>query len=63
MGGLCFEVVLKHLTRLSRLKFYDLYVKPNSECEKIFGGLSIDLDCGRCLLHRSFLIAKKMRGT
>lgn len=39
IGGLCFPVGLKHLVRLSRLKFYNLYVKPYPECERIFGGV------------------------
>ncbi|CAL9078121.1 unnamed protein product [Musa acuminata var. zebrina] len=38
IGGLGFNVGLKHLVRLSRLKFYNLFVKPYPECEKIFGG-------------------------
>ncbi|KAG6533148.1 transcription termination factor MTERF15, mitochondrial-like isoform X1 [Zingiber officinale] len=38
-GGLGFNVGLKHLVRLSRHKFYNFFVKPYPECEKIFGGL------------------------
>ncbi|ONK67391.1 uncharacterized protein A4U43_C06F19680 [Asparagus officinalis] len=39
IGGLGFDVQFKHFVRLSRLKFYNLYVKPYPECEKIFGGV------------------------
>ncbi|WOK99681.1 transcription termination factor MTERF15, mitochondrial [Canna indica] len=39
IGGLGFDVGMKHLVRLSRLKFYNLFVKPYPECENIFGGL------------------------
>ncbi|GMH31562.1 hypothetical protein Nepgr_033406 [Nepenthes gracilis] len=35
--GLGFEVGLKDLIKPSTLKFYNLYVKPYPECEKIFG--------------------------
>ncbi|KAI4340157.1 hypothetical protein MLD38_025022 [Melastoma candidum] len=37
MGGLGDPVDLKGLIRLSTLKFYNLYVKPYPECERIFG--------------------------
>ncbi|KAK9126702.1 hypothetical protein Scep_015548 [Stephania cephalantha] len=36
-GGLGSEVGLRDLIKLSRLKFYNLYVKPYPECEKMFG--------------------------
>lgn len=39
IGGLGFEVGLMGLVRPSRLRFYNLFVKPYPECEKIFGGL------------------------
>ncbi|KAM0937503.1 putative transcription regulator mTERF family [Dioscorea sansibarensis] len=38
-AALGFEVGLKHLVKLSRRKFYNLFVKPYPECEEIFGGL------------------------
>ncbi|GFS40348.1 mitochondrial transcription termination factor family protein [Actinidia rufa] len=36
-SGLGDEVGLKRLIKLSRLRFYNLYVKPYPECEKMFG--------------------------
>lgn len=39
-GGLGFEVRLRNVIRLSRLRFYNLYVKPYSECEKMFSKYS-----------------------
>ncbi|XP_072973702.1 transcription termination factor MTERF15, mitochondrial [Typha angustifolia] len=39
IGGLGDEVGMDHIVKLSRLKFYNLFVKPYPECEKIFGGL------------------------
>ncbi|XVE84518.1 hypothetical protein DITRI_Ditri17bG0020100 [Diplodiscus trichospermus] len=36
-GALGFEVGLKSLIKPSRLRFYNLYVKPYPECEKMFG--------------------------
>lgn len=39
-GGLAYEVGLKGLIRPSRLRFYNLYVKPYPECEKMFGRFS-----------------------
>ncbi|XP_021291827.1 transcription termination factor MTERF15, mitochondrial [Herrania umbratica] len=36
-GALGFEIGLKSLIRPSRLRFYNLYVKPYPECEKMFG--------------------------
>ncbi|KAK9153978.1 hypothetical protein Sjap_001458 [Stephania japonica] len=35
-GGLGSEVGLRDLIKLSRLRFYNLYVKPYPECEKMF---------------------------
>uniref|UniRef100_A0A2P2KMC1 Uncharacterized protein n=1 Tax=Rhizophora mucronata TaxID=61149 RepID=A0A2P2KMC1_RHIMU len=42
-GGLGDEVGLKSLIKLSRLRFYNLYVKPYPECEKIYGRFSGDV--------------------
>uniref|UniRef100_A0A2N9HFL5 Transcription termination factor MTERF15, mitochondrial n=1 Tax=Fagus sylvatica TaxID=28930 RepID=A0A2N9HFL5_FAGSY len=39
-GGLGFELGLKDLIKPSRLRFYNLYVKPYPECEKMFGRFS-----------------------
>lgn len=36
-GALGFEVGLKSLIKPSRLRFYNLYVKPYPECEKMYG--------------------------
>ncbi|MBA0869801.1 hypothetical protein Goshw_003466 [Gossypium schwendimanii] len=36
-GALEFDVGLKSLIKPSRLRFYNLYVKPYPECEKMFG--------------------------
>ncbi|PRQ16356.1 putative transcription regulator mTERF family [Rosa chinensis] len=41
-GGLGCEVGLKGLIKPSRLRFYNLYVKPYPDCETIFGRLSGD---------------------
>ncbi|XP_020577176.1 transcription termination factor MTERF15, mitochondrial [Phalaenopsis equestris] len=38
-GALEMEVELKHFVRMSRREFYNFFVKPYPECEKIFGGL------------------------
>uniref|UniRef100_A0A368UJU2 Uncharacterized protein n=1 Tax=Glycine max TaxID=3847 RepID=A0A368UJU2_SOYBN len=38
-GAIGFEVGLKDLVMPSRLRFYNLYVKPYPECEKIYGRL------------------------
>ncbi|XP_077235671.1 mitochondrial transcription termination factor family protein [Tasmannia lanceolata] len=43
-GGLGFEVGLKGLVRPSTLRFYNLFVKPYPECEKIFGRLPRDVE-------------------
>ncbi|KAL6977729.1 hypothetical protein U1Q18_026518 [Sarracenia purpurea var. burkii] len=44
IGGLGDEVGLKGLIKLSRLKFYNLYVKPYPECEKIFSRFTGDVE-------------------
>lgn len=43
-GGLGCEVGLKDLIKPSRLNFYNLYVKPYPECEKMFGRFAGDHD-------------------
>lgn len=40
IGGLGRELGLKEIIRPSKLRFYNLYVKPYPECENIFGKLS-----------------------
>ncbi|KAM1098395.1 hypothetical protein ACFX2J_015557 [Malus domestica] len=42
-GGLGYEVGLRGLIRPSRLRFYNLYVKPYPDCEKMFGRFSGDV--------------------
>lgn len=42
-GALGFEVGLKDLIKPTRLRFYNLYVKPYPECEKIYGRFSGNL--------------------
>ncbi|MCI20105.1 hypothetical protein A2U01_0041266, partial [Trifolium medium] len=39
-GAIGFEVRLKDLIKPTRLRFYNLYVKPYPECEKIYGRFS-----------------------
>ncbi|XP_062203317.1 transcription termination factor MTERF15, mitochondrial-like [Phragmites australis] len=39
VGGLGDPVEMKHYVRLSRRRFYNMFVKPYPECERIFGGL------------------------
>ncbi|KAL6842108.1 hypothetical protein ACP4OV_028087 [Aristida adscensionis] len=39
VGGLGDPVEMKHYVRLSRRRFYDMFVKPYPECQRIFGGL------------------------
>ncbi|XP_027363000.1 transcription termination factor MTERF15, mitochondrial [Abrus precatorius] len=46
-GAIGFEVGLKDLIKPSRLRFYNLYVKPYPECEKIYGRFSGDLQVKR----------------
>ncbi|XP_057805004.1 transcription termination factor MTERF15, mitochondrial isoform X2 [Salvia miltiorrhiza] len=36
-GGLGDEVGLRKLVKMSRLRFYNMYVKPYPDCEKIYG--------------------------
>ncbi|KAF5477196.1 hypothetical protein F2P56_003863 [Juglans regia] len=43
-GGLHFEVGLRDLIKPSRLRFYNLYVRPYPECEKMYGRLSGDVE-------------------
>lgn len=43
-GMLGFDVGMKHLVKLSKLKFYNFFVKPYPECEKIFGGLAREVE-------------------
>ena len=45
-GGLGCKVGLKGLIKPSRLRFYNLYVKPYPECEKMFGRFSSDVEVG-----------------
>ncbi|CAB4281144.1 unnamed protein product [Prunus armeniaca] len=42
-GGLGYEVGLKGLVKPSRLRFYNLYVKPYPDCAKMFGRFSGDV--------------------
>ncbi|XP_052179675.1 transcription termination factor MTERF15, mitochondrial [Diospyros lotus] len=46
-GGLGGEVGLKGLIKLSRQRFYSLYVKPYPECEKLFGGFARQVEVKR----------------
>ncbi|CAI8589600.1 unnamed protein product [Vicia faba] len=39
-GAIGFEVGLKDIIKPTRLRFYNLYVKPYPECEKIYGRFS-----------------------
>ncbi|CAN6342905.1 unnamed protein product [Urochloa humidicola] len=39
IGGLGDPVEMKHYVRLSRRRFYYMFVKPYPECERIFGGM------------------------
>lgn len=39
-GGLGFEVGLRDLIKPNRLRFYNMYVKPYPECEKLYGRFS-----------------------
>ncbi|CAK9181462.1 unnamed protein product [Ilex paraguariensis] len=43
-GGLGDEVGLKALIKCSRMRFYNLYVKPYPECEKIYGRFAGDVE-------------------
>ncbi|KAJ4960697.1 hypothetical protein NE237_020607 [Protea cynaroides] len=44
IGGLGTEVGLETLIKPSRLRFYNLYVKPYPECEKIYGRFSGEIE-------------------
>jgi hypothetical protein len=39
IGGLGDPVEMNHYVRFSRQRFYNMFVKPYPECERIFGGL------------------------
>ncbi|KAG8048712.1 hypothetical protein GUJ93_ZPchr0009g1624 [Zizania palustris] len=39
VGGLGDPIEMKHYVRLSRQRFYNMFVKPYPECERIFGGV------------------------
>ncbi|KQJ86688.1 transcription termination factor MTERF15, mitochondrial [Brachypodium distachyon] len=39
VGGLGDPIEMKHYVRFSRQQFYNMFVKPYPECERIFGGL------------------------
>ncbi|KAK6123131.1 hypothetical protein DH2020_043127 [Rehmannia glutinosa] len=41
--GLGDEVGLRNLVKLSRMRFYNMYVKPYPECEKIYGRFAGDV--------------------
>ncbi|KAJ4831854.1 hypothetical protein Tsubulata_017525 [Turnera subulata] len=47
-GGLGDEVGLKDMIKLSRRRFYNLYVKPYPDCEKFFGRFSGDVQVKSC---------------
>ncbi|KAK1317539.1 hypothetical protein QJS10_CPA05g01753 [Acorus calamus] len=44
IGGLGFELGLKDLIRPSKLKFYNMFVKPYPDCVEIFGRFSRDVE-------------------
>jgi hypothetical protein len=44
VGGLGDPVEMKHYVRLTRRRFYNMFVKPYPECERIFGGLVRERD-------------------
>ncbi|EES16200.1 transcription termination factor MTERF15, mitochondrial [Sorghum bicolor] len=44
IGGLGDPVEMKHYVRLTRRRFYNMFVKPYPECERIFGGLVRERD-------------------
>ncbi|OMO51363.1 Mitochodrial transcription termination factor-related protein [Corchorus olitorius] len=46
-GAMGFEVGLKSLIKPSRLRFYNFYVKPYPECEKMFGRFAQDVGLQR----------------
>uniref|UniRef100_A0A0D9XZF9 Uncharacterized protein n=1 Tax=Leersia perrieri TaxID=77586 RepID=A0A0D9XZF9_9ORYZ len=39
IGGLGDPIEIKHYVRFSRQRFYNMFVKPYPECERIFGGM------------------------
>ncbi|XP_052138261.1 transcription termination factor MTERF15, mitochondrial-like [Oryza glaberrima] len=39
IGGLGDPIEMKHYVRFSRQRFYNIFVKPYPECERIFGGI------------------------
>ncbi|KAF8661026.1 hypothetical protein HU200_057119 [Digitaria exilis] len=39
VGGLGDSIEMKHYVRFSRKRFYNMFVKPYPECERIFGGM------------------------
>ncbi|KAF0889571.1 hypothetical protein E2562_028665 [Oryza meyeriana var. granulata] len=39
IGGLGDPIEMKHYVRFSRRRFYNMFVKPYPECERIFGGI------------------------
>lgn len=46
-GAIGFEVGLKDIIKPTRLRFYNLYVKPYPECEKIYGRFSEKVEVKR----------------
>ncbi|CAN6329115.1 unnamed protein product [Urochloa humidicola] len=44
VGGLGDPVEMKHYVKLSRQRFYNMFVKPYPECERIFGGMVRERD-------------------
>ncbi|CAI0412480.1 unnamed protein product [Linum tenue] len=50
-GGLGDEVGLKDIIKPSRLRFYNFYVKPYPECEKLYGRFSGDVVKGSKSQH------------
>lgn len=44
VGGLGDPVEMKHYVRFTRRRFYNMFVKPYPECERIFGGLVREKD-------------------
>ncbi|CAL5093572.1 unnamed protein product [Urochloa decumbens] len=42
VGGLGDPIEMKHYVRLSRRRFYNMFVKPYPECERIFGAMVRD---------------------
>ncbi|KNA10979.1 hypothetical protein SOVF_139010 [Spinacia oleracea] len=44
IGGLGFEIGLRDIIKPTRVRFYNLYVKPYPECEKMYGRFSECVD-------------------